>query len=200
MIKTTAMLKEELKSFANPAAKIQRLVKDRELFPIIRGLYETDNSVPGHYLAPVIYGPSYLSFDFALAYHSLIPEAVYTFTSATFEKKKAKQYITSFGTFTYRDVPSVVYPLGITLYVENGYGFQLASPEKALCDKLYTISPMQNRNDLKRWLFDDLRIEEDDFFNLNLIDLFDIASYYTTKNHELLRSYIKRRLDYESDY
>ena len=34
----------------------------------------------------------------------MIPEAVYTVTSATFEKKKKKKFETAFGTFTYRDV------------------------------------------------------------------------------------------------
>ena len=106
MIKTTAMLMNELKEYVNPTAKIRRLVDGGKLVPIVRGLYETDGNIPGYYLAPIIYGPSYLSFEFALAYYSLIPEAVYNFTSATFEKKKEKQYTTPYGTFTYSDVPS----------------------------------------------------------------------------------------------
>ena len=200
MIKTTKILKEELEEFTNSGSKIQRLVKERKLFPIVKGIYETDSTIPGYYLAPIIYGPSYLSFEFALAYHSLIPEAVYNFTSATFKKKKAKHYKTPFGTFTYRDVPSDVYPLGITLYSENGYGFQIASPEKAICDKLYTISPVKNRNELKRLLFEDLRIDKDEFFALDMKDLFDIASCYSTQNHRLLKAYVKRRIKNESNY
>src|SRR5690554_965136 len=78
-----------------------RMVKDGEYIKIIRGLYETDPSTPGYLLAGSIYGPSYLSFEFALAYHGLIPEAVYTFTSATYDKKKKKKFETPFGTFTY---------------------------------------------------------------------------------------------------
>ena len=68
--------------------KIGRLVKERKLIPIIRGLYETDDSVPGYLLANIIYGPSYLSFEFALSWYDLIPEAVFTITSASFSKKK----------------------------------------------------------------------------------------------------------------
>jgi len=144
------MLLNELKDYVNPTAKIRRLVDLGELTPIVRGLYETEPNIPGHYLAPIIYGPSYLSFEFALAYHSLIPEAVHTFTSATFEKKKAKQYSTHFGTFTYRDVPSNVYPLGLVMHTESGYGFQMASPEKAICDELYIISPVKNGRELEQ--------------------------------------------------
>ena len=46
-------------------------------------------------------------------------EAVYTVTSATFEKKKKKKYETVFGTFTYRNVPSEAFPLGIRLIQEG---------------------------------------------------------------------------------
>ena len=104
MIKTSAMLVDELKNYANPISKIRHLVEKGELISVVRGLYETDRNVPGYYLAGSIYGPSYLSFEFALGYHSLIPEAVYQFTSATVEKKRQKQYATPYGMFTYRDV------------------------------------------------------------------------------------------------
>jgi predicted transcriptional regulator of viral defense system len=200
MIKTTQMLMDELQEYVNPTAKIRRLVDKGELISVVRGLYETDANIPGYYLAPIIYGPSYLSFEFALAYHSLIPEAVYNFTSATFEKKKTKQYETPYGTFTYRDVPSEAYPFGIVLHSENGYGFQIASPEKAICDELYKISPVSNRNELERLLFDDLRIDREQFSNLNLSDLFEIATFYHTQNHKLLQAYLRRRIKNGSNY
>jgi len=154
----------------------------------------------GYYLAPIIYGPSYLSFEFALAYYSLIPEAVYNYTSATFEKKKEKQFMTPYGTFTYRDVPSEAYPVGIVLRSENGYGFQIASPEKALCDQLYKISPLRNRRELEHLLFEDLRIDQEEFFRLNMVYLLKIAHCYNTQNHKLLRAYIKRSIKNGSDH
>lgn len=200
MIKTTAMLKNELKEYVNPTAKIRRLVDEGKLFPVARGVYETDGNIPGYYLAPIIYGPSYLSFEFALAYHALIPEAVYNYTSATFEKKKEKQYNTYYGTFTYRDVPSEAYPVGIMLHAEKGYGFQIASPEKAICDQLYKLSPLKNRGDLERLLFEDLRIDKEEFFRLKMKDIYEIASRYHTKNHKLLQAYVKRSMKNGSDY
>ena len=200
MIKTTAILKNELKEYRNPNAKIRRLVEEGKLIPIIRGLYETDGSIPGYCLASIIYGPSYLSFEFALAYYSLIPEAVYTFTSATFEKKKEKQYSTPFGNFTYRDVPSKAYPAGVLLQTENGYGYKIATAEKAICDQLYKTSPVDNQKELQELLFDDLRIDRDDFFALNLDDLYELSSLYSTKNHKLLQTIIKRSKKNESNY
>ncbi|HRX43267.1 MAG TPA: hypothetical protein P5315_10885 [Clostridia bacterium] len=194
MVKTTAILVEELNEYVNPAAKIRRMVNDGRLIPVIRGIYETDRNIPGHYLAPVIYGPSYLSFEFALAYYSLIPEAVYVYTSATFRKRRTKRYKTPFGMYTYRDIPDEAYPVGVVPSYENGYGFFIASPEKAICDELYKISPLGNRKELEEMLFGNLRINEDDFHGLDLDDLHGIASYYHTQNHRLLQSYLKGRI------
>ena len=161
---------------------------------VARGLYETDADTPGKYLAGKIFGPSYLSFDYALAVYSLIPEAVYrTYTSATFNKRKAKQYQNHFGIFTYRDIPSEVYPLGILLHEENGYSYQIATPEKALCDKLYTLPPAKNLNELRALLFDDLRIDEQEFGRLNMNSLNELAPLYHASNLKLLDKLIRRK-------
>ena len=197
MVKTTAMLFQELSDYANPAAKIRRMVQSGRLVPIIKGLYETDPEPPGHYLAGVIYGPSCLSFEFALSWHDLIPEAVYTFTSATCLKRKKKLYETAFGCYTYRDVPVTAFPYGVTLHLENGYSFLLASPERAICDLLYTCSPCGSRKELRQLLFDDLRIDERAFAETNLDDMEELAGLYHTANHRLLISMIKEMKRHE---
>ena len=148
MIKTTEMMLEELKEYSNPAARLSRMAKKGECFPIVRGLYETDRTVPGYLLAGSICGPSYISFEYALAYYGLIPETVYTITCATFEKKKKKRYETMFGTFLYRDVPSEAFPLELKVVQEKEYFYRIAEPEKALCDKLYTMHPAANCREL----------------------------------------------------
>ena len=191
MIKTTVILLQELSEYTNPSSKIMRMVKEGKLTPVIKGIYETDPSVPGYYLSGVIYGPSYLSFEFALSWYDLIPEAVYTFTSATCGKKRKKLYNTPYGVFTYRDVPASVFPYGTELHIENGYSFMLASPEKAVCDLLYTLSPCANRAELKQLLFVDLRIDMNAFKALNLETMAEIAGLYHTANHRLLISMIK---------
>ena len=76
MLKTHLVLADELKDYVNPAAKIARMVKAGEIVRIKQGLYETDPQAEGVLLAEAIYGPSYLSFEFALSYHGLIPETV----------------------------------------------------------------------------------------------------------------------------
>ena len=191
MIKTIGMLREELSEYRNPDAKVKRLVDSGEYIALGKGLYETDKTVPGYYLAGAIYGPSYLSFEFALSLYGLIPEAVYSFTSATFEKKRKKQYVTSLGVFSYRDIPSSVYPYEINLIIENGYAYQLAAPEKALCDMLYKAPLLKNLKELKDYLFEDLRIDIMGFNELDTGKIKFLCGLYKTKNHKLMQSLLR---------
>ncbi|MBR6332700.1 MAG: hypothetical protein IKR78_06205 [Dehalococcoidales bacterium] len=191
MIKTTAMLLDELSNYSNPAAKIGRMVKAGQITPVIRGVYETDRKVPGYCLARVIYGPSYLSYEFALSWHGLIPEKVYTYTSATCGKRRVKRYETAFGAYLFRDIPEKAFPFGIDIKEERGYPFLLATPEKALCDQLYILSPCGNRQELRAMLFEDLRLDEESFESLDHDDLIGLASKYRTANHRLLISLVK---------
>ena len=91
MLYTTDMLRDQLQNYSNPMTKISRLIKDGTYIPINRGLYVKEKNIPGYVLAGAIYGPSYLSFDFVLAWYGLIPETVQTFTSATLNKRKHKR-------------------------------------------------------------------------------------------------------------
>ena len=192
MIITTQMLIEQYRGYVNPKAKIRRLVDHCELYPLTRGLYETDGAASGHYLAGAIFGPSYLSFDFALAYYGLIPEAVYAFSSATFAKRKAKEIKNHFGRFTYRDVPSEAYSFGIAIKEENGYIYQIASPEKALCDKLYTMPPVTSQREIATMLFEDLRIDRGEFVKLDTEGILQICDKYHSNNLKYLMKYLRR--------
>lgn len=194
MIKSTTILIEELRQYRNPIVKILNMVKKEELIQIVRGLYETDSTIPGYYLASVIYGPSYLSFEFALSYHGLIPEAVYHFTSATFNKRRRKAYENYYGLFTYRDVPKLAFSQGTVLHQENGYSFVLAKAEKAICDTLYTFEPCSNQKELLALMFDFLRFDQSIFDDLDFRLMIDLAQYYQTKNLKLLVKYLEKKI------
>ena len=194
MIFSLDMLRQKYSGYANPNDKIYRLVKEGKLFPITKGLYEDDAFVSGKYLASVISGPSYLSFEYALSYYGLIPEAVYVYTSATFAKKKKKTYTNAFGTFTYEDVPNAVFPLGIKIVESDGYVMHIASPEKALCDKLYSLSPVKNQKELKALLFDGLRIDEAAFAKLNSDDITLLSERYKSNNVRSLVGLMRRKI------
>ena len=191
MVLTFDSLALQFKDYTDVKGKIRREVQSGRLTQITRGLYETDARADGKYLAGAIYGPSYLSFDYVLSMCSLIPEAIFrTYTSATFSKGKAKQYDNAFGVFTYRDVPAAVYHFGVEIREENGYSYQIATPEKALCDKLYTISPVGSVKAMRALLFDDLRVDESDFWQLNLEDIKQLAPLYKSTNHKYLAKLI----------
>lgn len=192
MIKTTNMLLDELKDYANPKARLSRMVKQGEYFQIVKGLYETDKNIPGHLLAGSIYGPSYLSFEYALGYYDLIPEAVYTITSAAFEKKKKKKYETIFGTFTYRDIPSAAFPLELRLVQEGEYFYRIAGPEKALCDELYTMPPVSGIKELAELLANDLRIEESALLELDTKKIVMLSERYHSTNVKKLAVLLRR--------
>ena len=148
--------------------KIRRELQSGRLTRVARGLYETDANISGKYLAGRIFGPSYLSFDYALSVYSLIPETVY------------------------RTYPSEAYPPGILLYEENGYSYQIAAPEKAVCDKLYSLPPVKNLKELRSLLFDDLRIDEQEFWKLDINGLNELALLYHASNLNLLSKFIRR--------
>ena len=195
MIITNKLAKFNLIDYSNKNNKISRDIKDGKLFKIITGLYETNPNTPGYLLAGSIYGPSYISFEYALSFYGLIPERVTTITCACFDKKKKKQYNTDFGVFTYRDVPVLVYPEEIILKEENNYSYQIATPEKALCDKLYTLAPLSNYSNLENMLFNDLRIDEDEFKKLDTNKIAKLSELYHSTNIDLLARYMRRNIN-----
>lgn len=195
MIITNNIAKSNLIEYSNKNNKISRDIRDGKLYKIINGLYETDSNTPGYLLAGSIYGPSYISFEFALSYYGLIPERVSTITCATCDKKKKKEYNTDFGTFTYRDVPVFAYPEEIVLKEENNYSYQIATPEKALCDKLYTLVPLNNYANLENMLFNDLRIDEEEFNKLNVDKIERLSELYHSTNIDLLARYMRRNIN-----
>ena len=190
MILTIDNLLIQYQDYADPYGKIARELKNKRLFTVNKGLYETKSDTPGHYLSAYIYGPSYLSFEYALAYHGLILEKVTVFASATFEKRKAKTYQNIFGVYTYRDIPKSAYPFGIIVKIENNYSFFIATKEKAICDQLYTYPPVHSIKALKYLLFDDLRIDYEAFIQLISYAFIDLCDKYQSTNIKLLKRYL----------
>lgn len=192
MIMTTAMLLEQYSNYADPAGKIRRLVSDGALTAVTKGIYETDASVSGYVLAPVIYGPSYLSLNYALSYYGLIPERVDEYTSVTCLKLKKKQFSNRWGTYSYRDIPAQAYPYGIELKEENGYVFSIAAPEKALCDKVYASPLVGSQREIYSMLTEDMRMEPADLKQLNIGAITELCEKYRSNNVRFLAGCLRR--------
>lgn len=197
MIVTILDLKEKYRNYTDVNGKIKRDVEKNLLFPVVRGIYETNIRTSGHLLSAYIYGPSYLSFEFALAFHNLIPERVYTYTNASFNKRKSKEYKNVFGYFTYRDIPKVAFPYFVKAYEYETYSYFIASPEKALCDMLYIFSPVKSVKELKALLFENLRIDLDGFEMLNFPNILFLTSKYISNNIKFLKKLILK--EYSND-
>ncbi|MDY0373531.1 MAG: hypothetical protein WC466_09590 [Candidatus Izemoplasmatales bacterium] len=191
MIVTTLDLKEKYKNYTDVNGKTKRDIDKGILFPLVRGIYETNSNTDGFLLASYIYGPSYLSFEYALSFHSIIPERVVVYTNATFNKRKSKSYQNHFGLFTYRDIPKDAFPFMVKVYEEDSYAYFIASPEKALCDLLYIKKPVLSIRELKMLLFEDLRISKDMFDQLNFEDILFLSSKYMSNNIKYLKKYIE---------
>lgn len=188
MILRTDQLLFQYRHLKDPHHKIQALVKSGKLIPLKRELYETDPNVPGFVLANTILGPSYLSFEWALAYHGLIPERVEVYTSATFGIKKRKEFQNVFGIFSYQDIPKVVFPYYYNRVESDNRVALIASKEKALCDQLYKLPPIRGLQDFSKYLFEGLRLDEEAFAALDRAKMRRIAPlYHKTNLKQLLR-------------
>ncbi len=142
-------MKDVLGDIRDKRGKIARMIDNGELTQLRRGLYSTRRDVNPLCFAASIYGPSYISFETALAYYGLIPESVYEIISATI--KRSKDFETFFGRYRFRPIPEAVYPIGIERETVSGIPFLIASPTKAVCDHIAREPRMRSMLDVRRW-------------------------------------------------
>ena len=153
-----------LDGYRKPRDKIRRLLAAGEIVRIRKGLYAfaepyRRGPLSREWLANLLYGPSYVSLDYALSRHGLIPERVETVTSIT--TGRSRRFDTPFGRFTYRHMTSRRFATGADLVESDGASFLMASAEKALSDKVWTDRRFKatSRANCKAYLVEDLRID-----------------------------------------
>ena len=195
MVKTIDMLLYEFREYSNIYNKISYEEKNKNLFKLKRGLYETDRNANPLTIANMLFSPSYISFETALAYYGMIPERVFTIKSATYKKNKKKEYKNVFGLFLYQDVNPNAYPYDIDQIEIDGVSVMIASKEKALLDLLSVISPRNNKKELMDLLFEDLRIDEALFDELDKDKIIKLCDLYSSKTLKLLKQYMEHKHD-----
>lgn len=153
-----------LKGYAYPRDRITALLRKGAIIRVKKGLYvfgDDDRQRPysREILANLIYGPSYISLEFALQYYGIIPERVEAVTSVTVGR--SRKFITPIGQFIYRMIPMLAFRTGVDkVEIEAGRSFLIAVPEKALSDKLrLDRASIRTQKELYSYLFDNLRIE-----------------------------------------
>ncbi len=174
---STQVLLGLLKGYSRPYDKIMEMVNQGILIQLRRGLYMTSPLVskitPEPFLiANHLYGPSYISLDSALFHWGLIPERVFEISSVT--PKISKKIMVQNVVYSYTHLPIAYYPLGIqSLSLTKTQTVLIASPEKALCDKVITSAGinLRSKQQAMAFLVEDLRIEEDQLRELNTTEI-----------------------------
>jgi predicted transcriptional regulator of viral defense system len=174
--------------------KIANLVKNGDLIRLKKGLFVVSpkihrQPVCRELIANHLYGPSYVSFESALSFYSLIPERVHAIRSMTI--KRARRFVTPLGNFEYTTSPIGYFEIGIHQEsIDGKYAYLIASPEKAICDLIVATLRLrlQSVKAMRIYLEEDLRIE------LSVLENFDIeiirqCIVYGKKKTELTHLY-----------
>jgi len=172
-----------LREYSQPNDKIHYLISEGILQPVKRGLYVagpkiTSTKPDPFLLANHILGPSYVSLESALSYYGLIPEKVYEITSVT--TKARRRFTTPLGVYSYTRLPLPYYSYGIrSVEADKQQRFLIASPEKALFDKIITTAGVEfrSKSSVLTYLENDLRIDLD---TLRSLDVSTMESWIPT--------------------
>ena len=186
-----------LSQYKKPRDQVTKLIKKGYILPVKKGLYvfgPRANAVPysKEILANLIYGPSYISKEYALAYYGMIPERVSLVTSMT--NKRKKYFNTPIGDYSYQYINNFRYSTGITqIHVDQTRTVLFATKEKALADVIWQNNLLTSLDDLRQYLLEDLRIDENVLMTLNLTKLRSIQRVYQNKTIELLIKYLEKK-------
>jgi hypothetical protein len=144
-------------------------------------------------LANLIYGPSYVSLDYALSHYGMIPERVENVTSVT--TGESRRFSTPFGVFTYRPLAPRRYAPGFLWWGEGDARCLMASPEKALVDKVWADKRFgaANLKDFNAYLFEDLRMDAQKLSSLDPDRLAAIAGAFASRKITMLARFLARR-------
>ena len=186
-----------LSGYSKPRDKITKLLSSGAIVRIKKGLYCFGEAlrkepVSREYVANLIYGPSYISLEYALHYHGLIPERVEVVTSVT--TRRSRRFTTPLGVFTYRSLRSPRYATGAMLEPEASTAFLIAAPEKALADKVWADKRFSGKRlvDFASYLLEDLRIDEQALDLLSVTRLEEVRKAYDSAKIDRLVRYLER--------
>ena len=182
-----------LSEYSGVRQKINELLKAGVITRVKKGLYVFGpdyNQFPvcKEALANLIYGPSYISLEYALAFHGLIPERVETVTSVT--PKRDKVFNTPLGRFTYRYLGLEKYPHRIEqVWVDRNHPVLMASLEKALCDTIVLNKPsdLSGNGVARDFLESDLRIDRRHWKRFDQTVLRKLNKFYRNLNIERIQ-------------
>ncbi|MGC9387101.1 MAG: type IV toxin-antitoxin system AbiEi family antitoxin domain-containing protein [Hydrogenovibrio sp.] len=186
-----------LSDYARPNDKISQWLASGVLISLKRGLYVVGSPWrQGALCLPLmanrLYGPSCVSLEYALAWHGLIPERVVEVTSVCTGRGRALE--NSLGRFSYVTVPESLFPVGLTIEAEGEQHFWMASPTKAVCDKVLLTRHLKavGKASMRAFLFEDLRLDEEGLrdFDASVLNAY-VSSGHKPRQFKALRQVLE---------
>lgn len=175
-------LMAHLKDFKAPHRKITTLLQSGAIIRIKKGLYilgadYRHSPVHRGLLANLLFGPSYVSGEYALSYYGFIPERVMVVTSMT--SKRKKKFDTPTGAFSYDHIHLKYFSVGVNWQpLSNQTHFLIASPEKALADTIQKHRNLKTKKEIRDHLLDNMRVDLEKLQTLDMNALRKITCSY----------------------
>lgn len=187
-----------LSVYKSPRSKVTTLLRSGDIIRVKKGLYvfgqrHRRSVISLESIANQVFGPSYVSLEYALAYYGLIPEFVAEVTSVT--TKRYKKFETPIGRFSFKPIPVALFSTGFTLVQVSTYESALiATKEKALADLFYVRKmKIKTVKELEELLFEDLRLDETGIRKFRVGVLEEILKAGGTHTLSLLINWLRNR-------
>lgn len=184
------LLAHFLSDLKKPRDKVAALISEGKIVRLKKGLYvfgEDWRRSPLNLgvIANLLYGPSCVSFEYALTSYGLLAERSKTITSLAIGNSKT--FDTPVGTFEYRAIDKNKFKIGIEyIDLEKEGGYFIASKEKALADLVYRTPGIRTLEQLRYYLFEEMRIDETMFRGFDFKKLNEIATTYKKNTLHML--------------
>ena len=187
-----------LRDYSRPRDRITDLLAKGVIVRVRKGLYVFGDE---HRLRPfsrgllanLVHGPSYVSLEWALHHHGLIPERAETVTSVT--TKRSRLFETPVGTFSYRGIPVAAFRVGMDrVEIDGDRPFLIATPEKALADLVAGDRRLtvRSRKGLRDYLIEDLRVDPGALRALDSDRMAEAAAAYGSQRLRLLATLLRK--------
>lgn len=176
------LLMHVLRHYKAPHRKVTQLLRQKKLIRVKKGLYILGEDfrqqpVSRELLANLIFGPSYISKEYALQYYGMIPEHVEVITSMTTKRKK--HFATPVGEFSYAYLNLKRFAVAIKrIQIQENIFVLMATPEKAIVDMVMMYPEIRCVSEMTEHLLENIRLDEFDLQRLDMECLQKINAVY----------------------
>lgn len=192
------VLMHTLRNYAKPRDRVTTLLKQGVVRRVKKGLYVFGDGYGNkpaslEILSNLIYGPSYVSLEYALQSHGLIPERVTTITAVCLGSSRS--FETPLGLFSYHSVSEKAFHLGIErIKIDEERSYLMADAEKALVDKIKLGhgTSIQNQGEMRYYITENLRLEWDVLLEMDLKKIERYSAAYGSFKLKILVNLLRR--------